>query len=234
MSLPYQFSTDHAIKYGVNEAIFLHNLQFWIMKNRSNKKNLFEDRTWTYNSYNAYVDLFPFWTKRQIRYVVQNLVEIGVIITRQEQGYNQNDGLYYAFKNESDFLPEIKKHIDESDGGVTKLSWGVTKLSHHTINTYSKPYKKRDFKNGNKKGGDMAINYHCEQIEHCKFNHQDKKFGEEGYFCINPGIENVKTQTDDSQIYNLLMCPRHEKIVNERKTFKFDKLLLTVVKKESS
>ena len=59
--MTYSFDCRLAEKYGVDEAIFLHNLYFWIVrKNEANGRHHHEGRTWTYNSMAAFARLFPF------------------------------------------------------------------------------------------------------------------------------------------------------------------------------
>ena len=51
----YIFDVEVAREYGVNEAIFISNLQFWIAKNKANGIHYHGNRTWTYNSNKAYL-----------------------------------------------------------------------------------------------------------------------------------------------------------------------------------
>jgi len=59
----YSFKIEHAIKYGLDEAVILKNLAFWIEKNEANNKNFYEGKYWTYNSLEAFKKLFPFWSE---------------------------------------------------------------------------------------------------------------------------------------------------------------------------
>jgi len=79
--MTYQFDIEHAEKYGVDEAIMLSNLIFWIRKNVACERNYNDGRTWTYNSASSFALLFPFWTEKQVRRVLASLVDQGVIIT---------------------------------------------------------------------------------------------------------------------------------------------------------
>jgi len=71
--MTYSFDTDDAIKYGVDEAIILNHLKFWMAKNIANQVNLHEGLTWTYNSVDALKMIFPFWKPGKIQRLLTSL-----------------------------------------------------------------------------------------------------------------------------------------------------------------
>lgn len=75
----FSFSTEDATKYGVDGAILLHHLRYWVAKNEANDKNFHEGSHWTYNSTSAFAALFPFWTARKIGRLLQKLEDDGII-----------------------------------------------------------------------------------------------------------------------------------------------------------
>tara|TARA_R110002153_G_scaffold27209_1_gene84656 strand:+ start:2768 stop:3460 length:693 start_codon:yes stop_codon:yes gene_type:complete len=77
----FSFSTEDATKYGVDGAILLHHLRYWVAKNEANDKNFHEGSHWTYNSTSAFAVLFPFWTARKIGRLLQKLEDDGIIIS---------------------------------------------------------------------------------------------------------------------------------------------------------
>lgn len=93
----YSFDIDVAEKLGVNAAIVVQNLQFWIKKNEANNKHFHDDRYWTFNSIKAWKDLFPFWTDRQIRKILDDLIEKGIIIKGNYNELKYDRTLWYAF-----------------------------------------------------------------------------------------------------------------------------------------
>lgn len=101
----YSFDTSYAVKYGVDEAIMIENLRFWIIKNRANKKHFKDDRTWTYNSISAFTSLFPFWTFKQIRRILESLREKKVLRAESMSEEWSDRTYWYAFENEAEFLP---------------------------------------------------------------------------------------------------------------------------------
>ncbi len=78
--MEHHFNVSIAQKYSVNIATFLHNIAFWTQHNIANKKNFHEGLFWTYNTYEAFTILFPYWTYKQIRLIVSNCVDEGLLI----------------------------------------------------------------------------------------------------------------------------------------------------------
>ena len=85
----HTFDTDVAKEYGVNCAIILQNLYYWVEKNRANERHFYDGRYWTYNSVKAFEELFPYLSGKQIRSALNKLVDEGIIV----DGY-YNDSAY--------------------------------------------------------------------------------------------------------------------------------------------
>ena len=113
--MTYQFDTDIAALYGVDESIMIANLQFWIRKNEANGKHFHDGRFWTYNSVDAFTKLFPFWTARQIRRILKSLEEKGVIVTGNYNTSAYDRTTWYAFGDS--FLLKGQKHFTERANG---------------------------------------------------------------------------------------------------------------------
>ena len=90
------FDTDVAKKYGVNAAIILQNIGYWIKQNEANETNFFDGRYWTFNSKRAYGELFPYMSKRQIETAFQKLIDDGVIVTGNYNKLAYDRTLWYA------------------------------------------------------------------------------------------------------------------------------------------
>ena len=113
--MTYQFDTDIAALYGVDESIMIANLQFWIRKNEANGKHFHDGRFWTYNSIEAFSKLFPFWTARQIRRILKSLEEKGVIVTGNYNTSAYDRTTWYAFGDS--FVLKGQKHFTETSNG---------------------------------------------------------------------------------------------------------------------
>lgn len=75
----YSFNTQHAVQYGLDEAVMLHNLLFWLAKNKANGSNIHDGKVWTFNSSSAFAKLFPFWNQRKIARILLSLEEQGAV-----------------------------------------------------------------------------------------------------------------------------------------------------------
>lgn len=110
--MEHGFNVNHAVKYGLYEAIFLKLLIFWINKNKANGRHKYSieidgqtlERTWTYNSMEAYKKIFPYFTLKQIRGTINRLRDKKIIITSQFNVKGYDKTLWYALCDEDSFL----------------------------------------------------------------------------------------------------------------------------------
>lgn len=117
--MKYMLDVELATQYGTDEAIFLENLVFWVIRNRENERNFFDGRTWTYNSVRALKSLFPFWSDYQMRRVLESLIKQGVIV---KGNYNKNPydrTMWYALADEENLILKYQNfHLREPKNGV--------------------------------------------------------------------------------------------------------------------
>ncbi|MTN80733.1 hypothetical protein GMB80_01585 [Turicibacter sanguinis] len=66
-----------ATAIGLNEALMLQQIQYWL--SRSDKE--IDGRYWIYNTYEAWIEQFPFWSKPTIVRTIMNLEKTGVVLT---------------------------------------------------------------------------------------------------------------------------------------------------------
>lgn len=87
----HSFNIDIAKKYGVELAIILENMQWWIAKNKANKKHFHQGSYWTYNSVKAFSELFPYWSVHQIGRFLRRLEDEGLIVSKNfnKAGYDK-------------------------------------------------------------------------------------------------------------------------------------------------
>ena len=76
----HHFTVGVAREYGLNEAVILQNIYYWVDKNATNRRHLHDGRYWTYNSAAAFTEQFPYFTKGQIQYTLKKLREHGLIL----------------------------------------------------------------------------------------------------------------------------------------------------------
>lgn len=75
----HHFNTEIAKQYGLEEAILLENLYFWVKKNKANNQNYHNGYYWTYNSVKAFNELFDYITPSKISRALKNLEVNGLV-----------------------------------------------------------------------------------------------------------------------------------------------------------
>lgn len=116
--MTYSFDTDIAAEYGVNEAIMIQNFIFWISKNAANDKHFHDGRYWTYNSVEAFAKLFPFWNAAQVRNVLKNLINKGVLIKGNYNSSQRDRTSWYAFTDA--ICEKLNLHLIKITNGTEK------------------------------------------------------------------------------------------------------------------
>lgn len=105
--MTFQFDSEIAKLYGVNEAIFINNIYFWINHNVANNKHFHDGRFWTYNTKKAFTELFPFWSYEQVKNIIKKLVEKDVLLTAN---FNENTWDKTAWYSLSEDIIEMFKN----------------------------------------------------------------------------------------------------------------------------
>ena len=98
--MEHHFNIEFAKLYSIEEAIIVHNLYFWIIKNIANNVHEHNGKFWTYNSNNAFVALFPYMNKTKICRVMAHLESEGIIIKDNFNKDNRDRTLWYSFADE--------------------------------------------------------------------------------------------------------------------------------------
>ena len=73
---PLIVQPELAVKIGLNEAIFLQQLHYWLQKS----KNVIDGLKWSYNTYEELHEQFPFFSISTIKRIVKNLSEKGILL----------------------------------------------------------------------------------------------------------------------------------------------------------
>lgn len=70
-----------AMRYGLEEAILLDSIVHWYRVNRAENRNFRDGRWWTYNSARAFADMFPWWSAKQVRRIMDSCRAQGALLT---------------------------------------------------------------------------------------------------------------------------------------------------------
>ena len=80
MATEHHFNIADAISHGVEAAVLLYNIRFWLDKNKANQHNIHDGRIWTYNSQEAWLKLFPYLTRSKVQRITRDLSEKGILL----------------------------------------------------------------------------------------------------------------------------------------------------------
>jgi hypothetical protein len=80
----HHFHIDDAVRYGIEEAIILYHLRFWLEKNKANQRGVKKGNDgklyfWTFSSRRSLNTLFPYMHEKKIGRIMQSLENSGVI-----------------------------------------------------------------------------------------------------------------------------------------------------------
>jgi len=95
----FTFSKVDAQKYGVDGAVMLYHVRYWVAKNEANENNFHEGQYWTYNSTKAFAILFPFYTARKIGRILTKLEDDGAIVSGNFNGKRYDRTKWFTLVN---------------------------------------------------------------------------------------------------------------------------------------
>lgn len=127
----HSFDVDVATKYGVNAAILLQNLYWWIQKNKANKCHYYDGTYWTYNTREAYTKLFPYLSERQVKTAMDKLIADGVVITGDYNVDRYKRPIWYAITEKGYTLLQNRSyvHAEMSERGSENVNSTNTDIS---------------------------------------------------------------------------------------------------------
>lgn len=98
---------------GPNAALILENLAYWCEHNAANNANLHDGHYWTYNSTNAFAELFPYMTVNVIRHALKKLKDEGLIITGNYNKSAYDRTMWYALTEKAETILGVTTHSDD-------------------------------------------------------------------------------------------------------------------------
>jgi hypothetical protein len=110
------FNVSLAVKYGVENAVLLSSLCYWVRHNSQNNSNFFEGRFWTYNTLAAFKKQFPYFTQSQIRTVLANLKKSGAVVTGNFNKRSFDRTLWYSVADDVMLVYDPPKPAAAPDG----------------------------------------------------------------------------------------------------------------------
>lgn len=132
---------------GLNEAIVLNQLHYWIEKNKRKNKNYYDGKYWVYNTYEQWrSNDFEWWSIDTIKRVFTKLEKSGLIISGNYNKMPMDRTKWYTIDYEK--LEKAAENLEKStisaictDGKVQ-----IAPSNNHRIteNTYNSPSSMRE------------------------------------------------------------------------------------------
>ena len=152
MSKCHVFSVDDAVQYGVEKAVILQNIRFWLEKVKANDKDdhKHDGYYWTYNSARAFAEIFPYYNKSKVHRLLTQLEGEGAIISGNfnKAGYDRTK--WYSmpeFSISNNCNTQIAEVQNGNSESATPIPYVITDVNPDVIsNTISDEQPKADKK----------------------------------------------------------------------------------------
>lgn len=138
---PLQVLPSLATEIGLNEAIILQQLHYW-MNPRRNQGEIHDGRRWIYNTYQQWQDNFPFWSVDTIKRTINKLEQNDLIESTDRFNADTRDRTKWYTINYGNAIlhgGEGNLHPSTSDaicpGGEGNLPHSTTKQRLHSETT---------------------------------------------------------------------------------------------------
>lgn len=107
------FNTNIACTYSVNVAIFIQQLAQWTFVNLANNRNIHDGHCWSYNTQESFSIIFPYWSRQNIRTIIDHCLAEGLIIQGNYNKKKYDKTTWYALTEKGlSFFPELH-NIDQ-------------------------------------------------------------------------------------------------------------------------
>lgn len=105
-SRPIVINPDLAYSIGLNEAIALQQVSYWLKETTSGLER--DGVRWIYNTNEQWLEQFPFWSESTLKRTFTRLKNLGVLKVEQLNKSQRDMTNYYTINYESELLDEVK------------------------------------------------------------------------------------------------------------------------------
>ena len=159
------------MEVGVNAAIILHNLYYWVVKNEANETNFHDGRYWTYNTVSAYQMLFPYLSIKQVRTSLKKLEDGGYIVSGNYNELPFDRTKWYALTEKGYALEECGTSICQNGQGSLPLRANGDAPEGKAIPDIKPDIKPDRYRACEKPGSENLIQAKPKKHRHGEFGH---------------------------------------------------------------
>ncbi|HFO0257372.1 Conserved phage C-terminus (Phg_2220_C) [Raoultella terrigena] len=105
-SRPIVINPELAYSIGLNEAIALQQVNYWLKETTSGLER--DGVRWIYNTTEQWLEQFPFWSESTLKRTFTRLKSLGVLKIEQLNKSQRDMTNYYTINYESELLDEVK------------------------------------------------------------------------------------------------------------------------------
>ena len=165
---PLAIDKELAVIIGLNEALILQQVHYWLKINEKNKRNCYRGKYWTYNTINEWQEKFPFWSTSTVKRVFKNLRDMDLIIVDNFNVYQLDRTLWYTINYE-----ELERLI-ENHNKAKEEALVIPEATNQSRNLTSQNVKERMDQLAHAQD---KINYE-QIIKNCEIHAIDKEYQE--------------------------------------------------------
>lgn len=143
MAKLHYFNPKVAKIYGINGAVVLQYLWFWVYINESKNINYHDGRYWTYNTVEKIAEYITYLSEKQISYAIEKLVDDGAVVKGNYNKTPYDRTLWYALTEKGySFFQNCK--IEEANLSIPNDKKGepipniTTNRENHSFQTNKK------------------------------------------------------------------------------------------------
>lgn len=139
---PLQVLPNLANKIGLNEAIILQQIHYWLEQSKHEHKG----KKWIYNSYKEWENQFPFWSNATIRRTITSLEKKNLIYVDNFNKYNFDKTKWYSINyDELEILEEVNYAVAQNEQtSESKRSKAVAQNEQTNTRDYTETTTKRE------------------------------------------------------------------------------------------
>ncbi|MGO1478221.1 hypothetical protein [Senegalia sp. (in: firmicutes)] len=110
---PLVIDKDLAKIIGLNEAIVIQQIHYWVEINKAKNINFHEDKHWTYNTMAAWREEFPFWSIETVKRTFKKLREKNLLLTGNFNKLKIDRTIWYTINyDELEEIMEVSKEAN--------------------------------------------------------------------------------------------------------------------------
>ncbi len=139
----HSFCVEIAQEYGVNAAILLENIYFWVEKNKANNTNEIDGHFWTYQTQTAFAKMFPYMSRVTVLRALKKLEKDGIILIDNFNPTSYNRTQWYTLTQHGYSLFKMNNPLFKVSTSIVQNEQSNTDITTD-INTDNKTITQTD------------------------------------------------------------------------------------------